>query len=426
MTDTIACGGNPVLYLSQLLDQPVYDIQGGRIGTVRDLIIRFGTSPHPPVCGIVANHAHREVFLAPEQVAEVSRQGVRLATYSLNLRPFERRSGEALLRHDILDKQLIDIDGRRLVRANDLLLTCVEGELRLVAVDVSIQGLLRRLGPAALTGNLTSRRLIDWADIESFATDMPMVRLRTAHEGLSKLHPVDIAHIIDQLSPLQGREVLESLTDETAADAVQELDPEEAADLLEGLHRERAADILDEMEPNDAADVLAEMPAEQAADLLDRMEPDEAVDVRALLTYPEDTAAGLMTTEFMAIPEQTTVADALEQLRALPDPPDPLYALYLVPVPESRQLSGVVPLRSLVLADPLTTLDRLAQPGYPTVRSEEPARKVADTMAEYHLTDLPVIDEEGRILGVVVADDAMEVILAERARRWLAEQPFRP
>lgn len=425
MTDTIACGGNPVLYLSQLLDQPVLDTQGGRIGTVRDLMIQFGSASHPPVCGIVASHARREVFLDSQQVAEVSRQGVRLATFSLNLRPFERRSGEALLRHDILDKQLIDIDGRRLVRANDLLLACVEGELRLVAVDVSIQGLLRRLGPAALTGNLVSHRLIDWADVESFATDVPMVRLRLAHEGLSKLHPVDIAHIIDQLSPRQGREVLESLTDETAADAVQELAPEEAADLLEGLHRERAADILDEMEPNDAADVLAEMPAEQAADLLDRMEPDEAIDVRALLTYPEDTAAGLMTTEFITMPEQLTVAEVLERLRVLPEPPTSLHALYLVPVPDSRQLSGVVPLRNLVFAGPRMTLAQLAQPGYPTVHPEEPARNVASTMAEYHLTDLPVVDEEGRILGVVVVDDAIEVILPERARRASGEQPFR-
>ncbi len=425
MTDAIACRGDPVFYLSQLLDQPVLDRQGGRIGTVRDLVIQFGSASHPSVCGIVVSHARREVFLDPRQVAEVSRQGVRLATFSLNLRPFERRSGEALLRHDILDKQLIDIDGRRLVRANDLLLACVEGELRLVAVDVSIQGLLRRLGPDVLTGNLVSHRLIDWADVESFATDVPMVRLRLAHEGLSKLHPVDIAHIIDQLSLRQGREVLESLADETAADAVQELAPEEAAGLLEGLHRERAADILDEMEPNDAADVLAEMPAEQAADLLDRMEPDEAIDVRALLTYPEDTAAGLMTTEFITMPEQLTVAEALERLRALPEPPTPLYALYLVPVPESRQLSGVVPLRNLVLAGPQMRLDQLAQPGYPTVHPEEPAREVASTMAEYHLTDLPVVDEEGRILGVVVVDDAMEVILPERARRWLAEQPFR-
>ena len=216
------------------------------------------------------------------------------------------------------------------------------------------------------------------------------------------------------------------LTDETAADVVQELAPEEAADPLEGLHRERAADILDEMEPNDAADVLAEMRAEQAADLLDRMQPDEAIDVRALLTYPEDTAAGLMTTEFVTMPEQMTVAEALEALRELREPPNPLYALYLVPVPESRQLSGVVPLRNLVLAGPQATLDQLAQPGYPTVQPEEPARKVASTMEEYHLTDLPVVDEQGRILGVVVVDDAMEVILPERVHRWLVEQPFRP
>lgn len=408
------------LYLSQVLGNPVVDANGERVAVIRDVLVRFGGEPHPPISGLVARQGRRDFYLDWRQVGEISRSGAQLATFKVDLRPFNRRDGEALLRRDILDKQLIDVDGRRVVRANDLQLAYSEGQYRLVGVDVSLQGLLRRLGPAALTGSMQGRRLIDWEDVESFATDVPLVRLRVSHEGVSKLHPVEIAHIVDTLSFRQGQEILAYLDDETAADTIQEMDPDEAADHMEGIDRERAADILDEMEPDDAADLLADLPEESAQELLRLMEAEESETVRELLTYEEDTAAGLMTTDYVALSQSITAAEALMRVRALEEPPDPLYHLYLVDEEGSERLTGVAPLRDVVLAAPDSPLVELALDEHQSARMDESARDVAHKMAEYNLAALPVLDDDGCILGVVVVDDAMDVLLPDLWRRRIS------
>ncbi len=407
-------------YLSHLLGKPVLDAQGGQMARVHDLVVRFGAELHPPVSGLIARQGRRDFYLPWERVAEVTASGVRLGTYKVDLRPFERRDGEALLRRDILDKQLIDVDGRRVVRANDLRLEPVEGRYRLVGVDVSVQGLWRRLGPAALTGGVEGRELIDWADVESFATDVPMVRLRVPHTGVSKLHPVEIARIVEAVSFQQGQEILEALDDETAADTIQELPPDDAAGLIERLDPERAADILDEMEPDDAADLLGDLSEASAEDLLGRMEPDEAEDVRELLAYDEDTAAGLMTTDFVTLPRTLTASEGLARLRALEEAPDRLYHLYLVEGEGSEHVTGVLSLRDLVLAAPETPLTELALPEVRSVRPEDEPREVAHVMAEYNLTDLPVVDETGCVLGVILIDDAMDVLHPDLWQRRLS------
>lgn len=409
------------LSLSQVLDKPVLDTQGERLAAVQDLVVRFGGEPHPPISGLVARQGRRRFYLDWAQVAELSPRGVRLGTYTVNLRPFARRDGEALLRRDILDKQLIDVDGRRVVRANDLQLAAVAGQYRLVGVDVSGQALLRRLGPAALASRIAGRRFIDWAEVESFATDVPRVRLRVPHHGVARLHPVEIAHLVDALSARQGQELLAALDDETAADTMQELAPDDAAELLEGLDRGRAADILDEMDPDDAADVLAEMPEAQAEELLGLMEPEESADVRELLAYDEDSAGGLMTTAVVTLPQGLTAGEALARLRALAEPPAALYHLYLVAAGGSERLVGVVPLRDLALAAPDTPLAALAQPELRTVRADERLREVARVMAEYNLPDLPVVDDEGRLLGIVLIDDAIDAFYPDLWRRRLSE-----
>lgn len=412
------------LYLSQVLDRPVTDAQGARVARVQDLVVRFDAGPYPPVTGLIARQGRRKFFLPWDRIAELSPRGARLGAYTVDLRPFERRDGEALLRRDILDKQLIDVDGRRVVRANDLQLAPAEAGYRLVAVDVSGRGLLRRLGPAALTGGLEGQRVIDWAEVESFATDVPMVRLRVPHEGVARLHPVEIARIVESLSFHQGQEVLAALDDATAADTVQELAPDDAASHLGAFDHERAADILDEMDPDQAADILGDLDEAHAENLLARMEPDEAVDARELLAYDEDTAGGLMTVDYATLPRGLTAGEAVAWLRALPEPPDPLYHLYIVPAEGDERLVGVLSLRRLVLADPATVLDELMETEFRTVRPEERPREVAHVMAEFDLTDLPVVDAEGNLLGVVLIDDAIDVLYPDLWRHRLS-QAFR-
>jgi magnesium transporter len=391
------------LYLSQVLGRPVLDAAGARIARVHDLVARFGSEPHPPISGVVARRSGREFYVDVTHVVALSHRPVRPATFTVNLRPFERRDGEVLLKQDILDKQLIDVHGRRVVRANDLELAEVDGRYRLVGVDVGVEGLV--------TGAIKARRVVYWEDVESFAIDVPMVRLRVPHDRLARLHPVEIAHIVETLSPQRGREVLESLAEGVAADAVQELHPDAPADLMQGLDRERAADILDEMEPDDAADLLGDLPAERANDLLGLMEPDERDDVAELLAYDEDTAAGLMTTEYVALPAGLTAAEGLARLRALEEPPDPLYHVYFVADEANDRLVGVVPLRDLVLTTDHTPLHALAWHDFQAVRADETSRTVAERMAEYDLAAVPVVDDRGALLGIVTIDDAVDVLV---------------
>lgn len=413
--------GQTALYLSQVLEKPVRDAQGGQIARLHDLIVRFGTDAHPPLSGIVARQAGRRFFLAANQVAELSPEGVRLRSFTVNLQPFVRRHNEALLRRDILDKQLIDVDGRRVVRASDLVLALVDQQYRLVGVDIGVRALLRRIGPARFANRITGQELIDWSEVESFATDVPMVRLRVPHEGVARLHPVDIARIVESLSFQQGQEVLATLDDETAAEAIQELSDDNAASHIVALDRERAADILDEMDPDEAADILNDLDEDQAADLLARMETAEAADVRELLDYEDDTAGGMMTTDFVTLTTAQTVGDALTYLRTQEDVPNPLYHLYLVPAAESWLLQGVLPLRALVLADPATPLGELMETAYHHVEPDDPPRKVALTMAQYNLPDIPVVDEAGEILGVIVIDDAIHALTpTDDGRGYLA------
>ncbi len=420
------------LYLSRVLSKPIVDTEGEQIARIEDIVVRFGVDPMPPVSGLVARQGRRDFYVDWEQVAELSGTGAQLATFKVDLRPFSRQDGEALLRRDILDKQLIDVDGRRVVRANDLLLARTGTDVRLVGVDVSIQGIWRRLAPQRFTSEATGRRLIEWADVESFATDVPMVRLRTSHERVARLHPVEIAQLLDDLSPIHSREILESLDDETAADAVQELDPDDAADLLEGIDPERAADILDDMAPDDAADVLAEMGLADSEELLSLMEPDESEDVRELLILAKrhsgDVAASLMTTDIVTLDPTLTTGQVLETLRQLPDPPDPLFHLYLVENDladaDRQHIVGVVSLRNLVLSDPETLLSDQADRTVPTVTLDTPSREVAQIMSEYNLATIPVVDEDGCILGAVHVDDAMDILLPELWARRLTGRLF--
>jgi magnesium transporter len=198
---------------------------------------------------------------------------------------------------------------------------------------------------------------------------------------------------------------------------VQELSPDDAASHIEAFDRERAADILDEMDPDEAADILGDLDEAHAEDLLARMEPDEAADARELLEYAEDTAGGLMTTDFATLPQGLTAGEALARLRALPEAPDPLYHVYLVAEEGGWRLLGVVSLRALVLADPATPLVALQHQEFRTVRPDEPPKEVAHVMAEYDLPDLPVVDEAGDILGVVLIDDAIDAHYPDLWRR---------
>jgi Mg/Co/Ni transporter MgtE len=349
-------------------------------------------------------------------VASFDASGARLSRDTIDITRFQQRPNEILLRADLLDKQIVDIDGRRVVRVNDLRLDDVEGKLHLVAVDVGTAGLLRRLGIEGtyrtIARNLrlpTPERYIDWEDVDPVETSIASIRLRVPHAGLTELHPADLATIIDQLAPRDRAGVLAALDDEAAADAIEEMEPDTQVEVLEGLAPERAADILEEMSPDDAADLVADLSDTTRQELLALMERDEAEELGGLLAYPENTAGGMMTTEFVAVSADLTAGATIERLRELEPDAETIYYVYVVD--GDGHLVGVLSLRDLIVAQPSTPIGEVA------VDVLADGDDVASMVARYNLLAVPVVDEARRLVGIVTVDDAIDTILPASWRR---------
>lgn len=409
-----------MLYLSQILGQPIFDAEGEKIAGVRDVIVRYGEEDYPRVVGIVARYRRRDFFISRKRVASITERGVRMNSEIINLKPFMRRLNEVMLAKDVLDNQLIDVDGKRVVRVNDVQIIESGGEWRVSGADVSLKGFLRRLMPKGFYGSSTPVEVIDWADVGYLATDSSAtVKLKSSKDKLSRLHPVEIAQLAEALSPIHRTEIVESLDDEIAADTLEEMSTENQARILEEMEKERAADILEEMSPDDAVDVLGEMDDEKAQELFNLMEDEEKADVAELMEFAHDTAGGLMTTEFIVFPKDLTVAQAIARLREMAETPNMIYYLYVVEEENSWKIAGVISLRSLILADPTYSLSQVMRDQFQFAHPNDAAEKAAQMIAEYNLLALPVIDDEGDIAGIVTVDDAMEILLPRNLNRRL-------
>jgi len=407
-----------MLYLSQVLGRPIVDLEGERVAALKDVIVRLGEDDHPPVAGFVARYRRRNFFLPRWRISHFDEQGVRLNSDILDLRPFTRRDGEVLLARDVLDKQLIDAAGKRVVRVNDVQIIEAANEWRVTGADVSLAGLWRRLSPGFMRRG-TPVEVIDWADVGYLATDAATVQLKSSRGKLTRLHPVEIARLAEAFSYQQGAEIVEALDDETAAETLEEMAAARQAQILGDMDEERAADILEHMSPDEAADVLGDLPEDKAEDLLNRMEDDEQSEVAELLPYEDDTAGGLMTTEFVTLPRDLTVGEALARLREMAETPNMIYYLYVVAGEESWNLVGVIALRSLILSDPSLPLADVMRTELQVAHPDDNADDVAQKIAEYNLLALPVVDEIGDILGIVTFDDAIEILLPRDWRQRL-------
>ena len=310
----------------------------------------------------------------------------------------------------------MDLDGRKVVRVNDLRLDELEGTLHLVAVDVGAAGLLRRLGIEGpyrtIARNLRlplPERYIDWEDVDPVETSIASIRLRVPHAGLRELHPADLASIIDQLAPRDRAGVLASLDDEAAADAIEEMEPDTQVEVLEDLLPERAADILEEMSPDDAADLIADLSRTARDEILPLMEPTEAREMAELLGYPEDSAGGMMTTEFVAVRDDLTAEQTIQRLRELEPDAETIYYIYVVD--DAERLVGVVSLRDLIVSPPDTVVRTFMFPEPVAVGVLADEDEVAQVVARYNLLAVPVVDDEGRLEGIVTIDDAIDTVL---------------
>jgi magnesium transporter len=412
-----------MLYLSQVIGRPVRDLNDEPIGKVADLIVAVGDR-YPPVTGLVVETDRRRIFLPWTSVDSLDESGAKLGTLTLDLAKFHQRPNEILLRADLMDKQIVDIDGRKVVRVNDLRLDEVEGALHLVAVDVGASGLLRRLGVEGgmrtVARNLhvsVPEKYIDWEDVDPVETSIASIKLRVPHAGLAELHPADLATIIDQLAPRDRAGVLASLGDDAVADAIEEMEPETQVEVLEDLEPGRAADILEEMSPDDAADLVADLSQTTRDEIFALMEKDEKAEVQELLGYPEDSAGGIMTTEFVAVPAHLTAAETIDMLRQLEPNAETIYYVYVTD--DDGRLVGVLSLRDLIVAAPDTQIGdvMIKEPVAVGVLADQD--EVAEVVAHYNLLAVPVIDEEGRLAGIVTVDDALDTVLPTAWKRRL-------
>ncbi|MBI3746678.1 MAG: CBS domain-containing protein [Chloroflexi bacterium] len=404
-----------MLYLSQAIGRPVMDRNGESIGRVADLLVAVGDR-YPPVTGLVVETDRRRIFLPWTSVEHLDANGARLSTPTIDIDKFQQRPNEILLKGDLMDKQIVDIDGRKVVRVNDLRLDQIEGKLHLVAVDVGAAGLLRRLGMErqfrTIARNLNlpvPERYIDWEDVDPVETSIASIKLRVPHGGLAELHPADLATIIDQLAPRDRAGVLASLDDEAAADVFEEMEPETQVEVLGDLDPARAADILEEMSPDDAADLVADLDQDTRDEILSLMEKDEVEEVQELLGYPEDSAGGIMTTEFIALEEHLTASDAIDRLRELEPDAETIYYVYVTDLED--RLVGVLSLRDLIVARPETPIRDVMIREPVAVAALADQDEVAEVVAHYNLLAVPVIDAEGRMIGIVTVDDAIDTVI---------------
>lgn len=399
------------LYLSQLLTARVVCADGTRLGWVADAVARPGDLFPSLIALVVRRPGGATVRVPWAAVREVSPREVTLRVPLSGIPSAPSEAGEILLRAEVLDKQIVDTHDRRVVKVNDLRLVLVRDELRVVGVDISGRGILRRLGLEGLAGHTLPEALIPWSYVESVPARGANVRLTVPYSRLERLHPADISRIISQLPAQDRAAAVEQISDETLAEAMGDLDAATQASIVGGLGNQRASDILERMAPDEAADLLQDLPEERQAELLTLMESEEAEEISQLLRYDAHSAGGLMTTEFIALPAHLTAQEAIARVRELAPDAETIYYLYVVD--EEGRLLGVVSLFRLITSPPdapITDSMTTAVVSVPPTMDQE---EVAATMAKYHLLAVPVVDDQQRLLGIVTVDDTIDVVSEE-------------
>ncbi len=404
--------------LSELLGATVRDATGTVRGRVREVAVV--PQDHPTaVAFLIVHTADAGERMVPAASLKSCGASVRTADEPSGWGKYSASDGILLLKRDLLDQQIIDVHGRKVVRVNDVELdsTPVNSHvtLRVTAVDVGARGAIRRL-TKGLVPAFTMRALLDkipprvipWQYVDLLETDPARrVKLKIVYEGLSKMHPADIADIVEDLPPAEREAVFETIDEEVAAEALEELDPKVRVSIVESLDSDRAADIVEEMDPDAAADLLEKLPEARSGEILKEMAPEERIEVTQLLEFGEHTAAGRMTTEFVSVPDDGTVADAIEALKQFEGSREAVATIYLYSV--SYRITGAVPLVKIALSTPSTPLSELREDAV-TCLSDTPDDEVAGLFDKYNLVTLAVVDEHERLAGIITADDVITML----------------
>ena len=410
--------GNHMLYLSQMLGKPVVDSTGEKIGTVSDLAISTG-EVFPRITSLAFQGPGKIPFMISwrKYVDEFDDDGITLQVEAHDIRFSYLQPDEVLLARDLMNRQIVDTQGLKVVRVNDLKLSVSGSQLRLLGAEVGVRGILRGLAPwleravvsvAKLFGKKIDEQIIAWNYMDLLDRDLSEVQLSVTHKRLDELHPADVADILEQLDPQQRANVFKHLDESQATEAISEMEDEYQADFIEDLDDAKAANVLGNMDPDDAVDIVRDLSYEKAEALLRLMGVEDAAEIRRLLGYKDGTAGGMMTTQFVAVPETFTVRETIEVLRELPEEHPTVHYVYVLD--EYDKLVGVLSLRTLVLTDDNKMMHDIMYTDLITASPDETEDDVAADVFKYDLPAMPVVDERGKLLGIVTTDDAWDAI----------------
>jgi CBS domain-containing protein len=408
-----------VIHVSSVAGSPLLDSAGERLGRVEDLVARLDLGDgNPPVIGLKARIGGRELFVPIDRVERLERAAARTATTKLNLAQFERRPGEVLLRADVLDRSLINVTTARLVTAREVELVCEDGRWRVAGIDPSFRARLWRLLPRRFRGHDTEHiQFVAWQDMEAFVGHVPTSRLKLAHRRIARLHPAQIADLVEAASHEEGEEILEAVGQdkELEADVFEELDDEHQVEFLRERSDKEAADVLARMASDDAADLLLELDQDRRLPILNLLPAAKQKKIRNLLGHNPSTAGGLMNPDFISVPADGTVGQALTRVRASELSPQQLMIVCVLD--DAGALVGAVSLPELLRADQEEVVSGLIEAPTPTVAAEADLPEVARVMTDYNLIALPVLDGDSKLVGVIGFDDVLELLLPEEWRR---------
>ena len=426
--------GKHMIYLSQMMGKPVRDAAGEELGAIADLAISTG-EVFPRITSLAFKGPGGVPFMISwrkyvKEFGDIAEEGITLSVEAPDIRFSYLQPEEVLLARDLFDKQIVDTQGLKVVRVNDLKLSESGTQLRLLGAEVGIRGILRGLAPwveratlalAKLAGRRIDERIIAWNYMDLVDRDLSDVQLSVSHKRLDELHPADVADILEQLDPAQRAEVFKHLDGEQASDAIAEMEDELQADFIEDLDEERAADLLGDMDPDDAAEIVRDLDRDKAETLL-RLMGKDAIAIRKLLGYKDGTAGGMMTTQFVSVRTNNTVRETIETLRNMPEDAPSVHYVYVLD--DDKRLVGVASLRTIVLNSDETPMGKIMFDEVISVTPDEEEDDVIEAIFKYELTAMPVVDEAGVMLGIITVDDAWDALeddkAAESARdNWL-------
>ena len=410
-----------IVHLSSMAGGPLLDSGGGRLGQIQDVIARLDlTDALPPVVGLKARIGGRELFVPIARIEQFGPDMARTSTTKLNLAQFESRPGEVLLRRDLLDRRVINVATARLVAAHEVELVQEDGVWRVAGIDPSFKPRLWRFFPRRFRGHDTEHdQFVSWHEIEPFVSHVPTSRLKLASRRLARLHPAQIADLVEAASHEEGEEILAAVghDKELEADVFEELNDEHQVEFLRERSDQEVAEVLARMASDDAADLLLEIEQDRRLPVLNLLPQSKQVKIRELLGHNPSTAGGMMNPDFVSVAADETVATALRLVRASDLRGQLLSTICLVD--GAGILVGTVALTELICAGPDASLASLLEDGAqtPSVSPEEDLPEVARLMTDYNLIAMPVVDPDGRPIGLVAVDDVLEMLLPEEWRR---------